>query len=540
MKRILILGVNGFIGHHLSQRVLAATDWEIYGMDMQSDRVEELLGEQRFHFFEGDITINKEWIEYHIRKCDTVVPLVAIATPATYVKEPLRVFELDFEANLPIVRACVRHGKRLVFPSTSEVYGMSPDRDFDPEQSPLVYGPINRQRWIYACSKQLMDRVIWAYGQQEGLDFTLFRPFNWIGAGLDSISTPKEGSSRVVTQFFGHIVRGERIQLVDGGRQKRAFTYIEDGIDALMAILANRGGIASGKIYNIGNPRNNLSVRELARTMVDLALEYPEYRDAARKVKIVRTSAERYYGRGYQDMQNRVPNIVATKRDLGWRRRDLPFQPRAGPYRPCIAPRIQKKLSFESPANIGARTLRDSHPSLRHAAAGAGHRPPVRGHDARDAGRRFRGRDPLLGPRALAGLRRPPRCRLDRARDEARLRALRSGVPGNSQDLGSSRLANQRACSAFPGPCRLCVRLGHARHPALPAAVERGARGLPAIPHYAADSRRADRAGGRPRRSPSEPPREGSCVHGARRIGRRKAPRHVRVAPGGLEVPALR
>src|SRR5437016_13908605 len=108
MKRILILGVNGFIGHHLSQRVLAATDWEIYGMDMQSDRVEELLGERRFHFFEGDITINKEWIEYHIRKCDTVGPLVAIATPATYVKEQLRVFWPDFDANLPIVRRWVR------------------------------------------------------------------------------------------------------------------------------------------------------------------------------------------------------------------------------------------------------------------------------------------------------------------------------------------------------------------------------------------------------------------------------------------------
>src|SRR5213596_2740800 len=321
MRRILILGVNGFIGHHLSQRIIAATDWEIYGMDMQTDRISDLLSQPRFHFFEGDITINKEWIEYHIKKCDTVLPLVAIATPATYVREPLRVFELDFEANLPIVRACVRHKKRLVFPSTSEVYGMSPDRQFDADNSPLVYGPISKQRWIYACSKQLMDRVIWAYGEKEGLDFTLFRPFNWIGAGLDSIATAKEGSSRVLTQFFGHIVRGEKINLVDGGRQKREFTYIEDGIDALMAIIANRGGSTSGKIYNIGNPRNNLSVRELARTMVDLALEYPEYRDAARKVRIVRTSAERYYGRGYQDMQNRVPNIAATKRDLGWRPR---------------------------------------------------------------------------------------------------------------------------------------------------------------------------------------------------------------------------
>ena len=321
MKRILILGVNGFIGHHLSKRILADTDWDVYGMDMQSDRIEDVLHEPRFHFFEGDITINREWIEYHIRKCDTVLPLVAIATPATYVKEPLRVFELDFEANLPIVRACVRHGKRLVFPSTSEVYGMSPDKQFDPEESPLVYGPINKQRWIYACSKQLMDRVIWAYGEKEGLDFTLFRPFNWIGAGLDSIATPKEGSSRVLTQFFGHIVRGERINLVDGGRQKRAFTYIDDGIDALMAIIANRGGVTTRNIYNIGNPRNNISVKELAETMVDLAMQYPEYRDAAKKVRIVKTTADRYYGRGYQDVQNRVPKIDNTMRDLKWRPR---------------------------------------------------------------------------------------------------------------------------------------------------------------------------------------------------------------------------
>ena len=195
-KKILILGVNGFIGHHLSHRIIAKTDWEVYGMDMQTDRIEGLLKEKRFHFFEGDITINHEWIEYHIRKCDTVLPLVAIATPATYVKEPLRVFELDFEANLPIVRACVKRGKRLIFPSTSEVYGMCQDGEFDPESSTMVYGPINKPRWIYACSKQLMDRVIHAYGMQQGLDYTLFRPFNWIGAGLDSINTPKEGVTR--------------------------------------------------------------------------------------------------------------------------------------------------------------------------------------------------------------------------------------------------------------------------------------------------------------------------------------------------------
>ena len=319
MRRILILGVNGFIGHHLSQRIIAATDWEIYGMDMQTDRIADLLDEKRFHFFEGDITINREWIEYHIKKCDTALPLVAIATPATYVREPLRVFELDFEANLPIVRACVRHKKRVVFPSTSEVYGMCRDDAFDPEASELVLGPIDKPRWIYACAKQLMDRVIHAYGLQEGLDYTLFRPFNWIGAGLDSINTAKEGSSRVITQFLGHIVRGETIKLVDGGTQKRAFTYIDDGIAALMKIIANEGGIASGKIYNIGNPANNYSVRELAQMMLELALTYPEYRESAAKVKLVDTTADAYYGRGYQDVQNRVPKIDNTCADLGWR-----------------------------------------------------------------------------------------------------------------------------------------------------------------------------------------------------------------------------
>jgi len=318
MKKILILGVNGFIGHHLSERIIKTTDWHVYGMDMETDRISGLLKEPRFHFFEGDITINKEWIEYNIRKCDTVIPLVAIATPATYVKEPLRVFELDFEANLPIVRSCVKYRKRLVFPSSSEVYGMCRDEQFDSESSELILGPIHKQRWIYSCSKQLMDRVIWAYGVERKFDFTLFRPFNWIGAGLDSLYAATEGSSRVVTQFLGHIVRGETIKLVDGGAQKRSFTYIADGLDALMKIVENKDGIASGKIYNIGNPKNNFSMKELAQMMIELALTYPEYRPSAKKVRVIRTTSRAYYGKGYQDIQNRVPKIDNTRDDLKW------------------------------------------------------------------------------------------------------------------------------------------------------------------------------------------------------------------------------
>src|SRR5437868_7584542 len=317
--KVLILGANGFIGSWLTETILARRDWQVFGMDIADNKLGDSIGNPRFKFVEGDITINKEWIEYNIRKCDVVLPLVAIATPATYVRQPLRVFELDFEANLPIVRAAVKYGKHLVFPSTSEVYGMCSDEEFDPEASPLVYGPINKPRWIYACSKQLMDRVIHAYGMEQGLNYTLFRPFNWIGAGLDSIFESKEGSSRVVTQFLGHIVRGEPIKLVDGGAQQRAFADISDGISALMRIIENANGVASGKIFNIGNPRNIHSVRELAEMMLKMAAHYPEYAESAKQSKIVETSSGDFYGKGYQDVQHRVPKIDNTISELGWK-----------------------------------------------------------------------------------------------------------------------------------------------------------------------------------------------------------------------------
>ena len=313
--KILVLGINGFIGHHLARAILEKTGWSVTGMDINDDRIKELNSSERFRFIEGDITINREYLEYNIKKHDVIIPLVAVATPSVYVSDPLRVFELDFEANLPIVRSCVKYSKRLIFPSTSEVYGMSEDQSFDVDQTNLVLGPIHMQRWIYSCSKQLMDRVIYAYGERDKLDYTLFRPFNWFGTGLDNILEPKEGASRVITQFLGNIVRGSDLILVDGGGQKRAFTHISDGIDALLRIIENKGGVATRKIYNVGNPANDYSISDLAHLMVRITEKYSEY---PKKSKIVVCGANDYYGKGYEDVKNRVPNISNIMKDLKW------------------------------------------------------------------------------------------------------------------------------------------------------------------------------------------------------------------------------
>jgi nucleoside-diphosphate-sugar epimerase len=129
-----------------------------------------------------------------------------------------------------------------------------PRRELDEETSTLVYGPIDKQRWIYASSKQLLDRVIYAYGVRDGVDYTLFRPFNWIGPKLDNVFEPKEGSSRLFTQFISNVIFKKPIQLVDGGKQSRSFTFIDDGVDALLRIIENKDGCASRQIFNIGNP----------------------------------------------------------------------------------------------------------------------------------------------------------------------------------------------------------------------------------------------------------------------------------------------
>lgn len=316
--KILILGVNGFIGSTLTDKILATTNWEVYGMDMDSDKLENAINHERFHFVEGDITINKEWIEYHVKKCDVVLPLVAIATPSVYVSDPLRVFELDFEANLAIVRQCVKYKKRVIFPSTSEVYGMSQDTSFNEETSQLVLGPINKQRWIYSCAKQMMDRVIYAYGEKEGLDYTLFRPFNWIGPRLDRVDSHKEGSSRALTLFISNILHHGEIKLVNGGEQRRSFTYIDDGIDALMRIIENKNGGATRRIFNIGNPTNDYSVKEFVGMLLDKFKNYPGYSDLANSTKVTIVDGQQHYGASYEDTGFRVPSVENAKTYLGW------------------------------------------------------------------------------------------------------------------------------------------------------------------------------------------------------------------------------
>jgi len=313
--KILILGSDGFIGYHLQESILKDNRFKnvtLVGVDKYFTRTDLLPEDERLNFHQLDIIKERETIDKLIEECDVLLPFVAIATPKLYVEQPLRVFELDFEENLRVIKLAQKLNKRVIFPSTSEVYGKG-EAPFDEETTDLVYGPIKYSRWIYACSKQLLDRVIFAMDQKEGMRFTLFRPFNWMGPYLDSLDSTSEGSTRLITQLMGDALQRGELTLVDGGHQKRCFTDVRDGVSALKEILLNEDK-TQGKIYNVGNPWNNLSVREVSEQLISQL----KSRKMVDNVEIKVKSSGDFYGAGYQDVSNRVPSINAIGNDLGW------------------------------------------------------------------------------------------------------------------------------------------------------------------------------------------------------------------------------
>lgn len=315
--RVLILGAGGFIGSWLSRSILEKTDWVIYGMDLDSHRINDLSKDNRFHFKKASILDSEDWIREHIQLCDAVLPLAAIANPSVYVKEPLKVFELDFEANLKIIRMCAQYQKHLIFPSTSEVYGMCPDKEFNEETSNFVLGPVHKERWIYSCAKQMLDRVIYAYGKHQNLKYTIFRPFNWIGPLMDDFYATEEGKSRAITQFISNAIFGRPIKIV-GGNQRRTFIYIDDATDALIKIIQNKEGRATNQIINIGNPQNDFSILEFAQMILDIVNTYPDHLHRGKLSKIEITNPQEYFGEGYEDVKSRIPSVQNASKYLNW------------------------------------------------------------------------------------------------------------------------------------------------------------------------------------------------------------------------------
>ncbi len=332
--KILSLGTGGFIGAHLSTRLLDQGH-QVIGVDNHSDKIQDILGNDLFTYLEVDIREPGFDLEGLVRDSDLVIDLIAYANPGIYVKLPRQVFELNFIENLKIAEACVQYQKRLIQFSSCEVYGKTiakvlPDKIKDPEDPDLatfsedktdcIMGPIGKHRWIYACAKQLLERVLHAYGLEDRLNYTIIRPFNFIGPKIDYLPMDTDGVPRVFSYFMEALIDGTEMKLVDGGHQRRCYTYIEDAIECISQIVENNDGVCDRQIFNVGSAYNEVSIRRMAELMVEIYSE-KFMRPGQSLPQLVEISGEEFYGKGYEDSDRRIPDTTKIDSLLGWKPR---------------------------------------------------------------------------------------------------------------------------------------------------------------------------------------------------------------------------
>ncbi|GAY63420.1 hypothetical protein WN944_027682 [Citrus x changshan-huyou] len=335
---ICMIGAGGFIGSHLCEKILLETPHKILALDVYNDKIKHLLepesqtGADRIQFHRLNIKHDSR-LEGLIKMADLTINLAAICTPADYNTRPLDTIYSNFIDALPVVKYCSENNKRLIHFSTCEVYGKtigsflpkdSPLRQ-DPayyvlkeDASPCIFGSIEKQRWSYACAKQLIERLIYAEGAENGLEFTIVRPFNWIGPRMDfipGIDGPSEGVPRVLACFSNNLLRRQPLKLVDGGQSQRTFIYIKDAIEAVLLMIENPAR-ANGHIFNVGNPHNEVTVRQLAEMMTEVYAKVSG--EAALEEPTVDVSSKEFYGEGYDDSDKRIPDMTIINQQLGW------------------------------------------------------------------------------------------------------------------------------------------------------------------------------------------------------------------------------
>lgn len=311
---IAILGAGGFIGSHLVEQLAAGHAHHVTAVDVSSQKLAGIPA-SRFTFRQGDVRRDRELTDAVIRGADLVVDLVAYANPSRYVTSPLEVFELNFIQNLEIAKACIAHGKRLVQYSSAEVYGKAAaGTAYSEDQSDLVFGPVQKQRWIYGSAKALLERVLHAHGMAGDLEYTVIRPFNFLGSRIDYLVPANAiGGPRVFPHFLSALLTGGPIRLVDGGHVHRAFLHIDDGTAAFQTIL-DHPDETRNETFNVGNPNNNITVRDFASLMVEV---YEELTGRPATSPIVEISGEAFYGAGYED-GDRLPPDISKMQRLGW------------------------------------------------------------------------------------------------------------------------------------------------------------------------------------------------------------------------------
>jgi len=295
--KVLITGGGGFVGSHLADAFLARGD-EVFVLDMGSvKKVRHLLDNPGFRYIH-DSVFNVEILEGLIAKCDLVYHLAAVVGVEYYVGDPYEVLNVNVNGTQNVLKLAFKHQKKVVFSSTSEVYGRNPKVPWH-EDDDRVLGSTRIDRWCYSTSKAVGEHFCFAY-HRMGLPVTITRYFNVYGPRLDKLDV-----GRIITIFMGQLLRNEPLTVIGDGTQTRCFTYIDDAVRATIA--AGIAPATDGQAFNIGTAVET-SIAELARLMIEIS-------GARSSIKFV--TQESVYGSSYEDIPRRVPDNTKMRQVLG-------------------------------------------------------------------------------------------------------------------------------------------------------------------------------------------------------------------------------
>jgi len=299
--KVLITGGAGFIGSHLAERLLKDGQ-EVTAIDNLSTgslkNIEGFKNNPKFDFVEGDVR-NAGLMEALVERCEMVFHLAAAVGVKLIADSPVHTIETNIGGTEVVLEMANKFGRKILIASSSEVYGKNETVPFR-EDDDIVLGSTSLSRWSYACSKAIDEFLGLAFYQQYGLSVVIGRFFNTIGPR----QTGQYGM--VVPRFVQRALRGEPVLIYGTGQQRRCFCYVEDLVDAIIALCNCEG--AAGKVYNIGSGEE-ITIEGLADKIIEMT-------DSKSEKEFI--PYEKAYGRPIEDMMRRVPNLERIKEATGW------------------------------------------------------------------------------------------------------------------------------------------------------------------------------------------------------------------------------
>jgi nucleoside-diphosphate-sugar epimerase/dTDP-4-amino-4,6-dideoxygalactose transaminase len=284
---VLVTGGAGFIGRSVAERLRATH--AVDATDLVASEHTRLL----------DVR-DAAAVDASVQEADAVIHFAAVVGVQRYLADPLVVLDTNLLGSRNVLAACARHGVPVLFSSTSEVYGSNalPLR----EDSSSVLGPTHHARWSYAVSKLAAEHYAHALAG-HGLSFCAVRYFNVYGPGLDA---PGEG--RVVSQFLGALLAGRALPLVDGGQAVRSLCFIDDAVDATIALFDRLRAGDCPSIVNVGR-HEPISMRQLAAAMMRLS---------GREVGTQDIDGTAFFGPGFEEIPSRIPDLSLLRTATGF------------------------------------------------------------------------------------------------------------------------------------------------------------------------------------------------------------------------------